>query len=195
MSIDDQIARGLAARFGDGWRDRRDFVRDYFGGSLPARRHGPAAVTMAVVHHTAGPGTGTYDDVIRYHRDGRGWNAPGYGIFVRADGRVSYGVGPSHITHGVYGRNPTSYHVCLAGNFETGEPTAAQLDALYGVLCVLDDVYSPHGLPWRGHREIALPGHGTACPGKALLPHVERMRGIEYGAAALVGRERPGRYP
>ena len=195
MSIDDDIGQRLAARFGDKYRDRRDFVRAYFGGSLPARRFGAQAVTIACVHHTAGNRAGSYDETLRYHRDSRVWNAPGYGLHIREDGRVSYGVGPSNITHGVYGRNATAFHVCLAGNFENVQPTAEQLQALYGALCILDDVYTPHGLPWRGPREIALKGRGTACPGTNLRSHVEVMRGVKYGAAGLIGKDRPSAYP
>jgi hypothetical protein len=67
-------------------------------------------------------------------------------------------------------------------------PTAEQLDAIYGVLGCLDDLYGAPGRPWRGHRELALRGHGTACPG-ALLWHLESMRRL--GAVT----PRPEHYP
>lgn len=191
MTPGDAYAALLSARFGDRFRDRREELARRFGTRPPLRHGGWGAVRYFCLHHTAGSTTGfyaTYEGIWDLHVRRMGWSGPGYGTFVHPDGRVELGVGPERITWGVWGRYAEVYNVCTPGNYLRDTPTAAQLDALYRVLCALDDLYTAPGRPWRGHRELALAGHGTACPG-GLLPHLERMRRV--GAAD----PRPEHYP
>lgn len=193
--IDDRLLAGLHQAFGDRFRDRRAELMARWNVDPPRRPGGAVAVAAFAIHHTAGAQTASrdellYDDVWRLHTRTLGWDAPGYGICVPWTGVVELGVLPSRLTYGVYGRHAMTYNVCLPGNYNRHTLTAVQLDALYRALCCLDDAYGGDGRYWRGHREWALKGHGTACPGASLLPHVQVMRGRWYGAA----RPRPEHY-
>jgi len=190
VSAGDALAALLAERFGDAFRDRRAELAREFRTEPPLRYGGWHAVRYLCLHHTAGPTTGynaTYEGIWNLHVKRMGWSGPGYGTFVYPDGRVDVGVGPERITWGVWGRYAEVYNVCTPGNYTRDTPSAVQLNAIYVVLCALDDLYGGAGRPWRGHRELTLPGHGTACPG-ALLKHLESMRRL--GAVT----PRPARY-
>jgi len=178
--VGNELARLYAKRFGAAFRDRRTELCWKYKVSPNSRRGGYGSVKYFVLHHTAGAMTGynaTYDGIWNLHVNRMGWNAPGYGTFVLPDGTVELGIGPEHITWGVWGRYTEVYNISTPGNYLRDNPTAAQLDAIYGALCCLDDLYGGAGRPWRGHREVTLQGHGTACPGR-LLWHLESMRRI-----------------
>lgn len=185
-----RLTTALRASFGPAFRDRRHELQTRYGVRPPSRPGGAQAAAAFVVHHTAGPQNGSYDSIWDYHVRRMGWSVPGYGIFVLPSGVVELGVGPEHLTYGVYGKHAVTYNVCLPGNYQRDRATAPQLDALYRTLCCLDDAYGGEGRIWRGHREWSLPGRGTACPGANLLPHVQVMRSRLYGAA----KPRPAHY-
>lgn len=188
--LTDRLVENLYGALGGSFRDRRAQLAETYHAVPPLRPGGVRAIRYWGVHHTAGAVTGTYDQVWDLHVRRLGWSGPGYGIFIYGNGRVELGMSPDRTTWGVFGRHVDVYSIVVAGNWQAASPPRVQLDALYRVLCALDDAHG-EGLPWRGHQELALPGHGTACPGSWLMPHLSMMRGPSYGAAC----PRPLRYP
>jgi len=183
---DRAFADALTARFGNDYEYVGAKLSRWYGGE---RLYRGVALARYVVHHLGGGSGWSADDVWRFHVGRLGWSTVGYNVLIDADARVEVLIPPSSMTYGAGPRwNPSSAHVALAGNFERANPSAAQLDALYGVLCALDDCYAP--LPWRGHSELK----ATACPGRHLMPHVRWMRGALFGDAARYGRIRPSHY-
>jgi hypothetical protein len=190
-SEDRQFIARMIARLGSQFTDAVSGMRRRYGKSVHIRRPGgPAAAAVYVVHHTAGRQVTGLERCLRqswdYHVRWLGWNTGGYALLIDVSGHVYMVAYPyGHMTYNAGARwNPVTAAVCCIGNFEDAEPPAAMLDSLYKTLASLDDVAYR---PWRAHREI----RQTACPGKHLLPHVQRMRGGEYGAAS----PRPVRYP
>lgn len=176
---DERFFAMLAERLGDRYRWVGDLLYGRYGFALRRRPGGAAALRVYGVHHTVGGRTA--DDECRFHAFGRSWDTPGYAITIRPDGLVeaiapiggalTYGAGPAN--------NGCTAHVACIGNYQLNGPPAAMLQSLYVVLCTLDDGYGSK--PWRGHKE--LPGTSTLCPGRLLLPHVQAMRGPQFGAA------------
>lgn len=170
-----------------GWTGERYAAE--IGGGFVERPRG-AALRFYVLHHTAGAQTDTGAELWRYHTRHLGWSTAGYHLVIRRGGQVEMLIPPSLMS---YGAGPTwnasTVHVVVPGNYATvHEPESAPLDTIYRVFCTLDDTLG--GRPWRGHKELK----ATACPGR-LQAHLERMRGPRYGAASLIGRDRPAHYP
>lgn len=134
-------------------------------------------ITQLVIHHSASS-SGTVEEFRREHK-ARGWSDIGYHRVIGngrgfEDGAIHEGRKDSVKGSAVYGNNTGKLHVCLVGNFEstdsgyTGPPTASQLSALGHLLQVWELKYHPKGERGHivvGHKEITIPGHGTACPG------------------------------
>lgn len=72
---------------------------------------------------------------------------------------------------GVFGRNDTCYHICAATNI-TGMPEDLWVEALAQRAAAALRTYP--GAQIVGHKDIALPGHGTTCPGP--MWHVWKLR-------------------
>jgi hypothetical protein len=130
----------------------------------------PRSIKQLVIHHSAGS-RGSVAEFRRLHR-ARGYSDIGYHAVIQPDGRTEAGRSEAIDGAGVWGNNSQKLHVCLIGQFAvkepgyTGPPTLAQLAALGRWLDSRGKTYGPsHPRPVVGHREITLPGHGTACPG------------------------------
>lgn len=135
------------------------------------------AINSLVIHHSACL-TGSVDVFRKEHR-AAGWNDIGYHGVIgnghgQKDGEFLLGRPESLDGAGVYGNNKGRLHVCLVGNFHkpdvgyTGRPTMSQIKALEDWVCSRSKKYQKRGaavLPLVGHKEITIPGHGTACPG------------------------------
>lgn len=133
------------------------------------------ATRLIVVHHAADhykQATGIEDvRAIRdWHVKGRGWGGIGYHeVCAEAvnDGPVAcYLVSdPNTQRAHIAKRNHEAFGICCATDFGTGLPAEKWVDALaQRVAAALDRWPNAKVL---GHREAALPGHGTACPGGA----------------------------
>jgi hypothetical protein len=164
----------LAAELGAAFEDLR--------GELPANPHGPngpfgalpaSNVQAIVVHHSAGPASVTWPAVASFHVNTRGFAGIGYHLGIR-QGRLSYlgdvGTARAHVAN----LNHLYVGVCVAGNYQSETPSAADLALLRRLVPVLDRHFG-RALPWRGHRDVAPAGY-TVCPGQHLEPHVLAIR-------------------
>lgn len=136
--------------------------------TLPRRKEYPqrelSAIKYLVIHHSAVAVDSTADSIARYHVEQQGWPGIGYQWIVHQDGRTEYCQDLSRVSYNVAGRNGEVVGICLPGDWTNGPPPAAQLLATRRLVAELQ-----YALGWFvpvvGHRDIALPGYETACPG------------------------------
>jgi hypothetical protein len=123
-------------------------------------------ITTLCIHHSAGS-SGSVDEFRREHM-AKGWNDIGYHSVIgnglgMPDGKCEPGRPDAVKGSAVWGRNTGLLHVCLVGDFTQRAPTRAQLDTLGEWLRHRSKAYGATKAV--GHKELALPGHGTLCPG------------------------------
>ncbi|MDK8511675.1 peptidoglycan recognition family protein [Corynebacterium bovis] len=192
----------------------------------------PVCVT---VHHTAVPTgrepqyrhnwPAAVRSVYRFHASsddgGRGWGDIGYHLVIDPEGVVYQGRSTGVAGHAVFrpgsaaGQVVTAGHVyrantgnigvCLIGDFQTGEPTAAALDSLTTVLTALCSALGldPEGRvryvnaassidltqpTVTGHRDWEKAAGTTECPGDNLWRRLPELR---RRVAAAVGGTTP----
>ena len=139
-----------------------------------------------VLHHSAsGPGT-TWQDIHQWHIN-NGWAGVGYHYIIHADGSVYRGrpegmKGAHAYQDDQHDANSDGIGICLAGNFETGIPTAAQLNS---VVELIRDIWMRHpGIPVIGHKDVM----ATACPGRN-FPWAELRKRLEGSPVAEPWKE------
>ena len=131
---------------------------------------------MVVIHHTGNP---TDDDLsakeIHAGHCAMGWSGIGYHYVVRKDGSVERG--RPHWVVGAHaeGENWHTIGIHVSGNFERGNPTAQQIEALAMLIATICHDYqlpidSEHVV---GHRDLM----ATACPGANLYNELQTVRG------------------
>lgn len=135
-------------------------------------------IAETVVHHTAddGPDANTVAAEAAYMREiqafhmgpSRGWSDIAYSLIVMPSGRPWKGRGIGIIGAHVANHNTGRAGICLAGNFETSEPTRAQLATLRHLV---KNHPKLRGKPVKGHRDFG----GTSCPGKNLYPITKEL--------------------
>lgn len=131
---------------------------------------------MIVIHHTGNPQDDDLSaaEINESHQD-KGWVCIGYHYVIRKDGTVEIGRPDWAIGAHTYGKNIHTIGVHVCGNFEIGEPTAAQSESL---AMLLSNLCTDYGLPIDrdhivGHREL-MP---TACPGLNLYAQMDTIVG------------------
>lgn len=138
-------------------------------------------VKKIIIHHTAGSGGESVEDIHAYHRR-QGWSGIGYHYFIDHSGQVFRGRPDWAIGAHAYGHNSCSLGVCLAGNFCEQVPSVGQLRSLIYLtadLCArswidVDAVFG-HGFIPGGERDTACPG----CNMMAVMPLIrEKVAGI-----------------
>lgn len=143
--------------------------------------------THIMIHHSAG---GDSDGVElemyrRWHVEGRGWQDVGYhAVAEEVDGAVQVLAGRPLYMSGAHcpGWNSKAIGLCLAGNFEEGEPPEDQLRVAakwVAGMCFALGIPPENILRHRDHR-------ATACPGKhfdlsAFRSRVRTLLGIPSG--------------
>lgn len=131
---------------------------------------------MIVIHHTGNP---TDDDLsaaeIHESHRAQGWAGIGYHYVVRKDGSIERG--RLHWTIGAHavGENSHTIGIHVCGNFEIGQPTDKQIEAL---AMLLGTICYEYQLPIDGdhvvgHRDLM----ATACPGENLYNILQTVRG------------------
>ncbi len=125
-----------------------------------------------VIHHS-GTEAGSRAAFDRFHREERGWEGVGYNFVIgngqgAADGLVEVTFRWERQMQGAHASdreyNEHGIGICLVGDLESGHPTAAQMEALVGLVNYLQercDIPTEHIV---GHRHIR--PRGTRCPGR-----------------------------
>jgi N-acetylmuramoyl-L-alanine amidase len=157
------------------------------------------AISMLVIHHSASL-TGSVSVFRQRHKaPPLSWKDVGYHEVITngqggPDGQIQRGRPHDQTGAGVFGANTGKLHVCLVGNFEKGDagyggpPTVAQMDALGHWLEVNARRYGVGSAGQvAGHREVALRGHGTACPGNQMPLDLVRVWCDEHGFVPRTG--------
>lgn len=150
-----------------------DVRREFQGGFTKAR----TATTHLINHHAADhyKQTNGLDDVraiARWHTgkppNGNGWPAIGYQLVlaeITEGGEiVCYQVSDLDTQRAhVWGLNHTMLGVCSAEDFTKVIPAPKWIEAQARTFAALLGIY-PHA-KIAGHKDVALAGHGTRCPG------------------------------
>lgn len=127
-----------------------------------------------VVHHV---GNSTDADVsaatIHQWHLANGWAGIGYHFVIRKDGTIERGRPQDTVGAHCYQHNQNTLGINLAGNFEIGDPTDAQVQSAIALLAELSLTYSllPTASTIVGHRDL----NSTLCPGRnlySLLPQI-----------------------
>ena len=150
-----------------------------FKGALSHRK----TTKRAIIHHSASADVSA--STIHGWHLGNGWSGIGYHFIIRKDGTIERGRPEWAIgSHSGPKGNGDSIGIVLTGNFETGEPTAAQMNALVWLLN--DYLFVKYGeLKVIGHKDV-MP---TACPGK-LFPWDELRKRLEEDTVAEHWKEK-----
>ena len=126
-----------------------------FKGDLRKR----ALTKRAIIHHSASADVSA--GTIHGWHLGQGWAGIGYHFVIRQNGVIERGRPEWALGVHAGPGNTDSIGICLAGNFEAGKPTPAQMDALVWLL--RDYLMPKYGkLSVIGHRDVMQ----TACPGR-----------------------------
>ncbi len=135
-------------------------------GSAESYRLRPQTLGI-IVHHTV---TGTDNPLAVWQKISQdhvnnGWSGIGYTFGIDPDGTVRLlGNIDSERAH-IYDLNDRFIGVALLGDFTNKPPPDAQLEGLKQAVAYLRGIYGD--LPVFQHRQKALQGHETACPGNA----------------------------
>lgn len=159
-------------------------------GCQPTGTLSTTTVTHLIVHHAAGANTSSnWSAVVSaiwdFHVNTNGWTDIGYNWLIAPDGTVFQGRGDNIIGSHFCGKNAGTMGVCMLGNFQTAQPSAAALQKLKDLLawksCSTDlnptgsAFHSSSGLTLKnisGHQD----GCSTDCPGANLYPLLPSIR-------------------
>ncbi len=134
---------------------------------------------VIVIHHSGVPGkdADTMAALIHeYHQQHNGWAGIGYHYLIRKDGMIEQGRRRNTVGAHTYDHNKNSIGICLAGNFEIGKPTEAQMAAVKELatwLCLVYNLDPEEKGRIVGHRDL---NDDTACPGKNLYARLDEIR-------------------
>lgn len=158
------------------WKDRKKTLTIIdMRGKLPhdpnqtLRTRSEAQIKELTIHHTAGAAL----PLEKYARDHilRGLVTIAYGEMIDEEGILFVCHDPTTVSYHNENNNTHTYGICLIGNFENTEPTAAQLETLDQRI-----KYWRKRLP----NQVDVKGHGeykaTACPGDNLQKHLNQYK-------------------
>jgi len=144
-----------------------------FPRAVPAPQRTQESITLAVVHHDAGPaGVATEEQLFRlldgYHafHKAEGWGGIGYHVCIPQFGDRIYKLNHyTSITVHAKGGNRTGVGLMLQGNFMDYPPSNFQVEALTWLLKTIHPNL-PNLSRVLPHRRV--PGSRTDCPGTHL---------------------------
>ena len=119
------------------------------------------------MHHSASdPNTTTVQTVHGWHL-AKGWAGIGYHYFVDVNGGIWKGrpenkIGAHAYQDAQHEANSNGIGICLAGDFTSAQPTAAQMNSLVALIQDIQSRYG-NGLAVLRHSDVM----ATACPGKS----------------------------
>ena len=122
-------------------------------------------INLVVVHHSASGRDVTTREMIKKWHLTHGYSDIGYHYIITGDGKLHVGRPAEKIGAHALGYNTNSLGVCLTGNFETEEPSEAQINTLIQVLATLCKRHELTTDQIKGHNLL----NQTACPGKNLI--------------------------
>ncbi len=152
-------------------------------------------INCLIIHHSATP-SGSVQQFTAEHK-ARGFGTIGYHWLIgnghgTSNGELCQGRPEAIKGCGVFGANTGKIHICCVGNFHSpdvgyfGPPTKEQFDTLGHWLLTKGRQFD---IPYNrilGHREAAIPGHATACPGDQMpLSHVRDWYRVSQKAIHL----------
>ena len=108
----------------------------------------------------------------RYHVEDRGWSIMGYSSIITMDGTINLCAETDIATPHIWGRNHEFYGVAFNINGNKREPTDKQIHSFNWLRKWLFP-----GMPTWTHREKALAGHGTSCPGTLWENWIHKLEG------------------
>lgn len=95
-----------------------------------------------------------------------------YNVVIFPSGRAYQGVSWNRRGTHTGGRNSTSRSICFAGNYETNQPTTAQISTAAAIYREGKQRWWTQDAPLRGHRDVSQ----TACPGRHLYARIDDIR-------------------
>lgn len=98
-----------------------------------------------------------------------GWPGIGYHFVVHEDGTIDYVGDIATVRYHLAGRNRECVGVCIPGDFTRVKPNELQLGAARNLVRVLRPLLDPDEtgrVKVVGHRDVAMAGYGTTCPGE-----------------------------
>ena len=137
-----------------------------------------ASTEMIVVHHAGFPDAdrdSTALEIHKFHQQDLGWAGIGYHYLIRKDGMIEQGRRPNAVGAHAYQHNKNSIGICVAGNFNIGEPTEAQMQSVETLIGWLCRKYSLDPLKRGviiGHRDL----NDTSCPGENFYERLSHIR-------------------
>jgi hypothetical protein len=121
-----------------------------------------------VIHHSGINADSSAETIADYHTQPHGpeqeiWPGIGYSFVVRWNGAIEYASDVLRCSYNVASRNTECLGICLPGNWNDDVPGDTQLGGALELVTWLRSI-----LPWAtvvGHRDVALAGWETECPG------------------------------
>ncbi len=117
-----------------------------------------------MIHHTGVDADNSPYEIANYHVNTLGWPGIGYHFVVHQDGAIDYVGDIGTVRYNVAKRNQEVIGICLTGNFTEHWPSEAQLRGARSVIHAML-AFVPAAVVV-GHRDIAMPGYETSCPGE-----------------------------
>ena len=120
-------------------------------------------VTHITIHHSAAPANLSVERIARWHVEHHGWPGIGYHFYITPDGTIYQTNYLTTMSNHVYMNNAYTVGVCVAGDFDSGLPTPAQVEATARLVAwLMQELHIPleHVM---GHKEY--PHNTTHCPG------------------------------
>jgi N-acetylmuramoyl-L-alanine amidase len=165
------------------------------GADMPAGPWAPPVKSRVwkfiVLHHSASP-TGNAAAFDREHKE-KGWDELGYHFVIDngrggPDGNIEMGPRWKKQKWGAHAKTPDNRYndfgigICLVGNFETGKPTAKQMQSAEKLVAWLMRTYDIPAKNVLGHEDT---GRQTLCPGRFL--NVASVRTLALRSLADAG--------
>lgn len=158
-------------------------------------------ISRLVVHHSAITGDSPqFDDICEHHKK-KGWgDKSAYHFFIEKSGSIR--MGRDEIKEPSAGTrswicNQSGIHICVAGNFETEQPTEEQLNTLKKMIQRKMKLYKIKPENVVGHRDCS----PTLCPGRNLYDKLKVLKftppkwsekGIRWAAQEKIIKEITG---
>jgi N-acetyl-anhydromuramyl-L-alanine amidase AmpD len=124
-----------------------------------------SAIDSIVIHHSGVPSSVGPERIADYHVRSRGWPGIGYHFLVAADGTLYQVNAVETVSYHTAGMNTPSLGICFLGDFDTGAPPLAQLQAGAHLVAWLMQELGVELDLVKGHRELM----DVSCPGSQWL--------------------------